>query len=332
MNQNANTKRKLFSWAIATSLLLPLLFLGIPAVSASTVNITLNPTTHVAQVEGVSTTKIVLTYPANSDISKMLNETKYSMQVSGNIPHGDAPTRDFEDALRNYTSTISVENISASLSTKATANSTALVITRDTNLTAYVTGIYNSTNGTLMANMNWKSFRIDGSFVVPMDGQEYDLNMMGSAALQPLGDNSLASAFLIHAFGEDRIWSQSTIDFSALNTPLTNWTRHYDSATNTTTFSKTVNTQANFSASVSVNGQEYSISMVHDPSSTIKVLGYASASGNSLIISPAPSAFSFETAALAALVVVIILASAYMAIRWRSRATSAGSSTPSLSV
>lgn len=301
-------------------LLIPVLLMGIPSVSASTVNITLNPTTHVAQVVGISTTTIVFTYPENSTVSRLLNGTSHTTNVTGYIPHGETPVHDFEDDLRNYTSSISVQNMSVSLYTRSVANSTALVITRNTNLTAYVTGIYNSTNGTLTANMNWKAFKIDGSFMVPMDGQEVDLNMMGSAMLQPLGDQSFASAFLSHSFGDKSIWSQPTIDFSALNTPLSNWTRHYDPGSNTTTFSKNVNTQSNFSASISINGQAYSISMVHDPSSSIKVLGYASASGNSLVISsPPPGTFSFETMALVVLVVAIVLGSTYVVIKRRSR-------------
>lgn len=318
-------KKGTLAWMIISLLLVPLIFVAVPAASASTVNITLNPTTHVAEVVGVSTTKIVFTYPENSTVSQMLTGTNYTMQASGFVPHGASSTDDFERDLQDYTSSIKVQNISASLLSKAIANSTTLVITRDTNLTAWVTGIFNETNGTTSANMNWKAFVIRGSFTVPMDGQNVDLNTMGSAMMEPLGENGLASTFLFHSFGENSIWSQPTIDFSALNTSLSNWTRHYDSQTNTTTFSKTVNTAANYSASVSVNGNAYSISMVHDPSSTIKVVGYATASGNSLTITTSPSSFSVETAALVAVAVIIILASTYMAIRWRKKASGVGS-------
>ncbi len=326
LENRAHAKKKILSWLVVSLLLVPILLLGIPTVSASTVNITLNPTTHVAQVVGVSSTKIVFTYPANSLISNGLNGYNYSTSVSGYLPRTASSTDDFENVLRNYTSTISVQNISASLETNAIANSTALVITRNTNLTAWVTGIYNDTNGQLMANLEWKAFTIRGSFIVPMGGHNIDLNMMGSGTMESLGGNSIASAFLSHSFGGDNIWSRSTIDFAALNTPLTNWTRHYDASTNTTTFSKSVNSVANYSASVSVNGQAYSISMVSDPSSTVKVLGYATASGNSVIIStPPPNTFSFELVALVALLFVVILGTTYAIVRRRNNIRPTGS-------
>ena len=320
LGNNTLAKKKILSWSVVSLLMVPILLLGIPTVSASTVNITLNPTTHVAQVVGVSSTKIIFTYPANSLISNGLNGYNYSTSVSGYLPSTASSTDDFENVLRNYTSTISVQNISASLETRAVANSTALIITRNTNLTAWVTGIYNDTNGQLIANLEWKAFTIRGSFIVPMDGHNIDLNMMGSGTMESLGDNSIASAFLSHSFGGDNIWSRPTIDFAALSTPLTNWTRHYDASTNTTTFSKSVNSVANYSASVSVNGQGYSISMASDPSSTVKVLGYATASGNSLIISTSPpNTFSFELAAIVALTLVVILGTTYVIVRQRNK-------------
>lgn len=314
-------ERKVLSWFLISLLSIPMLLFGIPVVSASTVNITLNPTTHVAQVVGVSSTKIVFTYPENSTVSSRLNGYNYTTSESGYLPQGASSTDDFEHELRNYTSTVSVQNITAALNTSAVANSTALVITKTTDLTAWITGIYNSTGGNLTANLDWKSFTIRGPFVVPMDGHNIDLNMMGSGTLESLGDNSIASAFLSNSFGNDNIWSRSTIDFSALNTPLTNWTRQYDASTNTTTFSKNVNLQSNYSASVSVNGHTYSISMVSDPSSTIKVLGYATASGNTLIITtPPPSASAFEIVAIVVVTIAIILGTTYLIIRQRNMA------------
>ncbi|MCL5068335.1 MAG: hypothetical protein M1368_08295 [Thaumarchaeota archaeon] len=203
--------------------------------------------------------------------------------------------------------------------TSAKANSSALVIIRTTNLTAWVTGIYNNTNGELEANLDWKAFTIRGSFIVPMDGRNMDLNMLGSGMQESLGDNNIATLFLSQSFGSDNIWSRPTIDFSALNTPLTNWTRHYDAATNTTTFSKNLNSQSTYSASVSVNGQGYSISMTSDPSSTVKVLGYATASGNTLVISNPPPSTSFEIIALVVLSSTIILGTVYLVVRQKKK-------------
>ena len=247
------------------------------------------------------------------------------MQASGNIAGGQVPAVDFQDALRNYTSEVTVQNLSASLSTIAKANTTAMVITRQTNITGYVSGVFNVTNGTVTANLGWKAFVITGPFVVPLDGHDYDLNTLGSAATMPMG--GVASSFLSGSFGDRNIWSRSTIDFSSLNTPLTNWTRVYNSATNTTTFTKTINTLANYSSSVSFNGQSYSLSMTYDPSSTISVSGYASPQGNTLVFGAAPQNYAYPV--IAVVVVAIIALLGYMAVRKRN-GSMAKSSTHSL--
>lgn len=304
---------------IASILVALLLIMSVPAVSASTVNIALNSSSGVARVTGISTTKIVFAYPANSTISNALKAYTYSMQVSGNVAKGEASSDDFQDMLRNYTPSISVQNMSTSLSTIAVGNATALVVTRITNLTAYVTGVFNVTNGKVMANLEWKAFTIRGSFEVPMDGNNYDMNLLGSAVMAPLGGEGMVASFLGGSFGRDNIWSSSTINYSALSSPLSNWTRVYDASTNTTTFSKTVKAQSNYSSSISLKGQAYSLSMVSDPSSTVEVLGYASPSGNSLIIESPPLGTVGISTILVLVAFIIVAVGAYLAIRRRAR-------------
>ena len=307
---------------LLSALIALLLAISIPVVSASTVNIALNPTTGVAKVIGISTTTIIFTYPANSSVSNFLKGYSYSTQAAGNIAAGQSSADDFQSALRNYTQSISVENMSVSFNTKAIANSTALVITKETNITAWVTGVFNETNGKVMADLQWKAFVIRGSFDVPLDGHNFDLNTLGSAVVEPLGGDGFASSFLVNSFGGDDLWSHPTIDFSALNSPLTNWTRVYDSSTNTTTFTKNINTHDNFSSSYSFNGQTYSLLMTYDPSSTVSVLGYASPFGNSLIIESPPSLAPTTISALIIIAFVILAATAYMATRWRAKSRS----------
>ena len=311
-----NSEKAASRLVLGSVLVALLLITSLPIVSASTVNIDLNPTTNVAKVTGISTTTIVFTYPANSTISKIMNGSNYSMQASGNIAGDQSPAMDFQDALRNYTSDITVQNLSASLSTTAKANTTAMVITRETNITGYVSGVFNVTNGTVTADLGWRAFVIRGPFVVPLDGHDYDLNTLGSAAMMPMGGDGMASSFLSGSFGDQNIWSRSTIDFSSLSTPLTNWTKVYDASTNTTTFTKTINTLANYNSSVSFNGQSYSLSMTYDPSSTISVNGYASPQGNTLVLGPAP-AQNYTYPAIAVAVVAIIALLGYVAVRKR---------------
>lgn len=303
-----------------------LLIMSVPVASASNVNIALNPSSGVAKVTAISTTRIIFTYPANSTISNALKAYTYSMQVSGNVAKGEASSDNFQDTLRNYTPSISVENMSTSLSTNAVGNATALMVTRTTNLTAYVTGVFNLTNGEVMANLEWKSFTIRGSLEVQMNGNNYDMNLLGSAVLAPLGGEGMVASFLGGSFGRDNIWSSSTINYSALSSPLSNWTRVYDASTNTTTFSKTVKAQSNYSSAISFNGQTYSLSMVSDPSSTIEVLGYASPSGNSLIIESHPPGTVGISALLVLVAFTIVALGAYIAIRRRARPRTEASS------
>ena len=136
----------------------------------------------------------------------------------------------------------------------------------------------------------------------------------------------MAASFLCVSFGRDNILSRSTINYTSLSSPLSDWTRVYDASTNTTTFTKSVNGQSNYSSSVSFSGQTYSLSMVSDPSSIVKVLGYASPSGNSLIIeSPPPGTVGISTV-LVLVAFIIIAVSAYLAIRRRARLGSGATS------
>lgn len=317
---------------LAAAMISLLVLSGVPLVSASSVNIVLNPTTHHAEISSISNTKIVFEYPKNSTVSSFLNGYNYSQQLSGFIPAGTGAVDDFESTLQNYSDHVHVENMSVSVDARAIGNSTTFVVTRSENITTWVTGVFNETDGKVMADLDWKAFVVRGAFDVPLGGHEIDLNLVSSAMTQPLGEGGDASSYMGNMFGSNSIWSQPTIDFSALNSPLTNWTRNYNPTTNTTTFTKNIKTQANFSASVSFNGQEYSLSMVHDPSASISVLGYATASGNSLIVGSAPiwAILASETGAWIALIVAIGAASAYMALRWRSKKGGMAHPTPPL--
>ena len=321
LKENTMLEKSLLPICLASIFAVSLLATGIPLASASTVNITLNPTSGLAQVASMSNTVLVFRYPSNSSVSNYLNGFNYSQQLSGFVPRGTVAAEDFQNVLRGYSSGVSVQNMSVSLNMNANANTTALVITRNVVINTWVSGVFNGTGHNVTADLRWKAFVVKGSFNVPLDGHDVDLNMMGSAMLQPLGNDQFASGFLGHAFGEDSVWSKPTIDFSALNSPLTNWTRNYDSSTNTTTFTKNISAQANYSASVSVNGQTYSISMTQDPSSTIKVLGYAVPSGDSLTFQPAPAAITPIDTVLIAVLISIAGIAAYVSLRSRSKKT-----------
>jgi hypothetical protein len=287
----------------------------VPAALASSVTVDLNPKTGTAKFTAQSTTKIVLTYPANSTLSSILRGNDTSLTLKGNFSGSAEALQELQDGMDERTSSVSVKNMSVVLTTSASSNGTALVISKQTTITGWVSGVFSVSNGTVMANMAWRSFRMPGQADMELQGHLVDVNLVGSALLQPLSGRTLAIAFLTSAFGGGSVWNRPTIDFAALNSSLGTWTRNYDSATNTTTFSKTVSENSDFSASVDRNGQKYTLSAVSDPSGTISVQGYALASGNSLQIAkessgsePAVVIGAFVIAAVAVLAVAIFAA------------------------
>ncbi|MEM3227194.1 MAG: hypothetical protein QXT62_03065, partial [Thermoplasmata archaeon] len=68
---------------------------------------------------------------------------------------------------------------------------------------------------------------------------------------------------------------------------------------------------------VDFNGAKYTLNMSYDPSATIVVPGYATASGNNLIITPTAPAttFPYLLVGIAAIVVIVIVLSAALIMR-----------------
>jgi hypothetical protein len=82
----------------------------------------------------------------------------------------------------------------------------------------------------------------------------------------------------------------STLNFTMLSKSLSSWQRTYDPTTNTTTFYYNASKYVLFYANWSILNNNYTLKIVYDPSSTITTPGYATASGDTIVISPtAPS-------------------------------------------
>ena len=183
-----------------------------------------------------------------------------------------------------------------------------------------MSGVFHVVNGTVRADLGWKAFTIRGAMNIPLGGHVVDVNLAGSAMEDSLGSHAYASGWLANSFGGGSFWDRPTLNFSALSTPLSTWTKNYDAATNTTTFSKTISGQDTYSVTADFNGEKYSLSAVSDPSGVVSVQGYANASGDSLVMAPAPSSASMGLLAAAVVAGLVIITVGYFVLRSRARA------------
>jgi hypothetical protein len=291
-----------------------------PLAYASTLKVTLNPNTKLAKIDSVSTTKIVFTYPATSMVATYLKSVSSSLKLNGTFAGGTSGVEELQRSFPYHDGHISVKNMTVSLDYSTKGNATALVVNKMTHITAWVSGVFSVVNGTVKANLGWRSFIVRGAMDVDLENHPVDINLVGSAMESSLGSHQIALGFLSSSFGGGDIWSRPTLNFSALNSPLSSWTKNYNSLTNTTTFSKTISGETTFTASINYNGQKYSLSAVSDPSGEVAVQGYANASGDSITIGPAPAYLSLIVWEAAAAIIVAGIAVGYLALRSRSKA------------
>jgi len=295
------------------------LLVAMPSVYASTLKVTLDPSTKIADVNSSSTTDLVLTYPAGSALAHFLGNISSSITKSGSFNSSSDGVVTFGSSLEEHDHQIQVQSMNVTYALTAKGNSTAFVLHKQTGITAQVLGAFTVVNGTVKVDMEWKAFAVPGDLTLRLGGTDVDVNLVGSAFGFQLGGQPLALAAVSGLFGGDGLWHTPTLDFTSLNTPLSNWTKGYDPLTNTTTFSKTVNGQSSLNTSASFNGQKYTMTMKSDPSAQVAVQGYAVASGDTLVIQPAPVAMN-PVVWLVAGAVVILGAGAILYIR-RNRHT-----------
>jgi hypothetical protein len=303
-----------------------------PLAYASTLTVTLNPHTKLAKVDSVSTTKIVFTYPATSLVAKYLKNISSSLKLSGTYAGGTPGVEELQTSFHDYDDHVSVKNMTVSLDYSAKGNATALVVNKMTHITAWVSGVFSVVNGTVKADLKWRSFLVHGAMNVNLENRPVDINLVGSTMEDSLGSQQIALGFLSNSFGHGDIWSRPTLNFSALNSPLSTWTKNYNSLTNTTTFSKTISGQSTFSATINNNGQKYSLSAVSDPSGEVAVQGYANASGDSITIGPTPAYLSPIVWGAAAVALAAAIAVGYFALRSRAKARNAVSQVNTLTI
>lgn len=289
-----------------------------PLADASTLTVDLNPATGLAQVNSVSTTKIVFTYPAGSTVSKYLENVSSSVKLNSSFAGGSSGAMELQGSFDHDESHVSVRNMTVALDYTAKGNATTLIIDKVTNVSAWVSGVFQVVNGSVVANLRWRSFVVQGPMNLDMEDHTMDVNMVGSTVQDSLASRALAATFLFDSFGGRSIWNQPTLNFSQLDTPLTAWTKNYNSVTNTTTFTKTISGSSKFSSSVDLNGQNYSLSAVSDPTGVVAVKGYANPQGDSLVIAPAP-AVSMGYVELGVAVALVAAVAGYLLYRSRTK-------------
>ena len=306
----------------------------VPSAFASTLTVNLNPATKTAQVTMDSYTNIILTYPNGSQMSNYLKGVNSSISLKGNFAGGDEGVQVLQGSFHDddQESHAVVKNMSVSFSYSAKGNATALVLHKQTNITATVGGVFSVVNGSVTADLKWRSFVVRSALNLNLGDHTEDVNYVGPTTEDSLGGHALAAAFLLHMFGGSEIWNTPTLNYSQLSSPLSTWTKNFDSSTNTTTFSKTITGTSTFTSSADINGQKYTFSAVSDPSAVVSMKGYATASGDSLTVTQAPPMSALPTLLVAAAAGIVVVAGvAYLAFRSRaSRAKSVAVPTPAV--
>jgi hypothetical protein len=306
---------------LAPLTLLSVLLLAVaPAAYASTLNVTINPQTKLAELKSVSTTHVVLTYPAGSGLSDFLKNYSSSVTWSGHFNSSSFGAEELQTSFQENDQEVRVQNMSVSYTLTAKGSDTQLVIDKETDITAWVSGVFRVVNGTVRADLGWKAFIVPGQMTLNLEDHMVEVNEVGSAFSLQFGDHPIITSAIIGMFANAELWHAPTLNFTSLNTPLSTWSKSYNPITNTTTYSKTVTGQSNLSVSVDYNGQKYSLTVTSDPSANVVTQGYSVASGDSLTILPTPMTMSLGFWIAVGAVGAVVIAGALYKLR-RSRAS-----------
>lgn len=237
---------------------------AMPIAGASNIHTVLSPSTGSANVTAyVNTTATVKT---SSTLLVNLLGGIHNSSDHDVVKSSSAIYTDFQGALSANSSTATLSYLDMNAQTNFTrVSSHEITINHTLKIVMNVTGL--SHNGTI--DMSWRGFSDSKQIVI--NNTEYNyFNVDGQ-------NTSQSGRFY------------NSVNFTAFSEPLTNWTRHYDAATNMTTFSKDAGYTLNYVANLSVNSSYLNVTVKSDPSYTIATPGYAQAGANSLTISSPPS-------------------------------------------
>jgi len=286
-----------------------MLYTAIPA-GASSVTAFAYPSKNVAEIFVNDTVYAVFHYPADSFFSRVLNGTSYSFSASvSNVPQNSEFFQNLQEALAHSENenqdngdpanqSIQLLNVSVIISKKFFANQTTAVYVKSSEIIMWVSGLFTKNGTRIVGNFAWKSFNVDKHLYLMENGNMEDLNFFGDNLMERLGIEGIME-----------LPEVSTLNFSEFNQPLSEWNRVYNPSTNMTLFTKSVSTQTIYSENLTINGKSYSLNVVSDPAYTIGIQGYATAVGNEVYVSSAPSQFTaYGTVYVVAVFIVVIVA------------------------
>ncbi|MGC8610190.1 MAG: hypothetical protein ACP5LM_02420 [Thermoplasmata archaeon] len=270
----------------------------IPLSHASYLNIYLYPDKKMAHISLNSVAVLVFTYP-NGSLESLIN-TSYnvSFSLTFNKP-SDWAIKFMEGYIKSIYHNVSISNMTIKFSLIEHANSTVMIIYKNTSIDLWLTGIFNKTSNGTEIDMAWRSINIKGHFDVSYNNEEYDLNDI-------LSDMNDKSSFIFKFINNNEI---DTINFSALSKPLSQWNKIYNPSTNTTIFYYNASSYLLLNATLN----DYSLKIIYDPSSTIVTPGYAIATNNSILVySNSPVNYmNYIYVAIAVIVVIGIISAIF---------------------
>ena len=253
---------------------------AVPMASASNITTVVSPGTDSANVTAyVNTTATITSNDTGliSFASILANLTDRNTSITLNS--SDPIFVDMQDAIHaNSTSAkINYLNIEATR-TSAKVSSQELMVNHTMKIVMNVTNIYH--NGTL--DLAWRAFSDNKSVVInQVNYNHFQVN-------------------------NQTVGYYNSLNFTAFSKPLSNWTRDYNQASNTTTFTTDAGYTLNYAGTLGVRGTSLTVRVKSDPSSSIVTPGYATAGANTLTYENPPG--NSLTPYLYYAVVVVIIA------------------------
>lgn len=282
------------------------------------------------------------------------NQNQGQGDSQDNSPHFDGVSDQNDSSNSTNTTTISnvsntssptvhVVNATLKYQMHAFANDTNLTIYRNLTIDLKISNITKKVgNNSTIIDMSWRAFRVQGELMGHFNGKlelknpysqindsfsvnsNMDVNLLGD--MGDFGEDgngfSLGRIFEGGIFNA-HVMNYQTIDFHVFSVPLSQWTRVYDSATNTTTLYYNASSNYSLDESISLNGSDYTLKLLTDPSASITTTGKAiPTSSNELIVlnAGAPSSFLPTSTLLIVIAVIALVGIGTAVILMRRRA------------
>ncbi|MEM0141242.1 MAG: hypothetical protein QXN66_04300 [Thermoplasmatales archaeon] len=315
----------------------------VPTSSATVIHATVNTTTNVATINASSDYRLFYTYPNDSEQSQILNGTtiwfngtaslnssgRFELQkdmkfANGNFSRGNGSDNQ-PDNISNLTQPaqqIHVVNATILYQLHIHANSTNLTVFRNLTLNIKITNVTEKVGNKTIVDMSWRAFQVQGELMGTFDGilnfNSHEHKFHESMDINELGDLSMNEGSdlfsLSQVLGDHFAVNRDTINFNVFSVPLNQWTSHYDPSTNTTYLYYNSSNEISYNSTENVNGMNYTLKMIQDPSATLAITGDAQPiSANELAIVQTKASTSASNGEYLAIAVVAIVAIALIA-------------------